>query len=114
MMNTAISFSLIAALLILSACATQQPRLPGRWKVSGTPNVLMLSKDHSARLMMKGETIKAKWQMVAPDVLIITAPVSPTNSEARTIAYKVPLDGHEGRSLKIFADIDPNTAPIAK
>ena len=37
--------------LLLTGCAThRQPRIAGRWQVSGMDNVVTLTKDHSARL----------------------------------------------------------------
>jgi hypothetical protein len=115
-MSTTIRNSLILGLLTIVGCATHQPHIAGRWQVSGTDNVVTLSKDHSARLMNGRETINGNWRWVAPDILILTVPGSVAPSAERTIVYKVPvpLDGQEGRSFKIFSDTESKMPPIAK
>jgi hypothetical protein len=94
--------------LLLTGCTTQsQSRIAGRWKVSGSDDVVTLTKDHSARLTCSGMTVTGSYQMVAPDLLVLTFPGGDPQSAERTVVYKVPLDNRAGRSLKVFTDTDP-------
>jgi len=113
-MNTTIRNSLILGLLTVVGCAPHQPHIAGRWQVSGTDNVVTLSKDHSALLMSGRKSINGNWRMVAPDILILTVSGSVAPSAERTIVYKVPLNGHEGRSFRIFSDTKSKMPSIAK
>jgi len=113
-MNTTIRNSLILGLLTVVGRAPHQPHIAGRWQVSGTDNVVTLSKDHSALLMSGRKSINGNWRMVAPDILILTVSGSVAPSAERTIVYKVPLNGHEGRSFRIFSDTESKMPSIAK
>lgn len=112
-MNTTICNSLILGLLTVIGCASHQPHIVGRWQVSGTDNVVTLSNDHSAQLISGRKTINGNWRTVAPDILILTVSGGVAPSAERSIVYKVPLNGHEGRSFKIFSDTESKMPSIA-
>lgn len=109
--NIILYLALILSLL-LTGCAThRQPRIAGRWEVTGSNDVVTLTKDHSARLTGSGKTVAGSYQMVAPDLLVLTFPSGAPQSAERTVVYKVPLDNREGRSLEVFTDTYP--VPVA-
>lgn len=113
--NAIIRNCLILGLLVVVGCAThRQSRFVGRWKVSGTDDVLRLMKDHSARLTSGGKTITGSYQGLAPDLLKLTFPAIAPQSEERTITYHVPLDGRVGRSLTVFTDTESKMSPTTK
>ena len=104
-MNAIIRNCLIVGLLVVFGCTThRQPRIVGRWQVSGTGDVVILVRDYSARLISDGKTIIGSYQGVAPDLLKLTLPPIAPQSGERTITYHVPLDGRFGRSLTVFTD----------
>jgi hypothetical protein len=107
---------LFLGMLSIVGCTTQhRPDILGRWKVSGTDNVVTLKhKDHSARLTSRGKTMIGSFEPLAPDLLNLTFPGNGPQSIKRIITYKVPLDGRAGRSLKAFTDTETNISPNAK
>jgi len=88
-MNAIIRNCSILGLLLTVGCATPcQPGILGRWTVSGTGDIVTLTRDRSehlasgrARLTSGGKTISGSYRMVAPDVLVLTLPNGDRSSE---------------------------------
>ena len=112
----------VFGLLVILGCATdKRPQIVGRWKVSGTDNVVTLTnKDHSARLTSGGKTMIGSFEWLAPDLLKLTFPGSGPQSKERIIAYKtrdLSLNGiayYPNRSLKVFTDTEAKTESNGK
>jgi len=97
--NIILCLALILSLL-LTGCAThRQPRIAGRWQVSGMGNVVTLTKDHSARLTSDGNTTTGSYRMGASDLLLLTLPSDSPGGKPQTHAFFIHHDDWSKRTL---------------
>jgi hypothetical protein len=102
-MNAIIRNCLIFGFLVVVGCATRhQPTIVGRWTVLGTGDVVVLSKDHSARLASGGKTTTGSYRMGAHDLLILTLPGATPSSQAQIVPYFIWPDDWADRTLRPF------------
>ncbi|MDB6024401.1 MAG: hypothetical protein JWM68_624 [Verrucomicrobiales bacterium] len=91
-MTIIIRMCLVLGLLVGAGCITHhgssiEQGIVGRWKVLGTGDVVVLSKDRSATLSSGGRTISGSYTMGASDLLLLTLPATTPGAEPRIIPY---------------------------
>ncbi len=95
-----VSFSDYSLLLDVRHAISRASLDVGRWTVLGTGDVVVLSKDHSARFTSGDQTVTGTYRMGAHDVIILTLPSTTPTAQPQTMGFIIRPDDWATRSLR--------------